>query len=135
MKTFTLSKKERIKLNNDFQRVYNSGKVYYSSQGNLKVNYYFESSVNNSGIKAAFVVSKRAGKAVWRNRVKRLMREAYRLNKISLEKICNDKNILLLMSFSPNKLNQKQNKKINFNFIIDDFIELLEAMKNKIKNA
>ena len=135
MKKFSLSKNERVKLKRDFQKIYTKGKILYSSQNRLKVNYYLESSVNESGIKAAFVVSKKAGNAVWRNRVKRLFREAYRNNKLSLNELCSSKNLLLLMSFSPIKLNQKQNKKIKLDFILNDFIGLLEKVKNKVQDA
>jgi len=135
LKKFSLSKNERVKLKRDFQKIYTKGKILYSSQNRLKVNYYLESSVNESGIKAAFVVSKKAGNAVWRNRVKRLFREAYRNNKLSLNELCSSKNLLLLMSFSPIKLNQKQNKKIKLDFILNDFIGLLEKVKNKVQDA
>jgi len=132
LKTFGLSKSERIKLKKDFQKVYLEGQNLYSSNNKLKVRYYLESSVNEFGIKAAFVVSKKAGNAVWRNRVKRIFRAAYRLNKLSLVDLCNQKNKKLLIAFSPNNLNQKNNNKINLNFIGDDFNNLVEQIKSKI---
>ncbi len=135
MNKFSLSKNERVKLKRDFQKIYTKGSVLYSSQNRLKVNYFLESSINESGIKAAFVVSKKAGNAVWRNRVKRLFREAYRNNKLSLSELCSSKNLLLLMSFSPIKLNQKQNKKIKLDLILNDFVGLLEKVKSKVQDA
>lgn len=135
MKQFSLSKNERVKLKRDFQKIYSKGNFLLSSQEKIKVNYYVESSVNEGGIKAAFVVSKRAGNAVWRNRVKRLFREAYRCNKESLSELCCSKNLLLLLSFSPYKLNQKQNKKIKLDFILHDFIDLLQKVKSKVEDA
>lgn len=135
MKQFDLSKSERVKLKNDFQKIYTKGKVLYSSQNKVKVIYYLESSVNESGIKAAFVVSKRAGNAVWRNRIKRLFRAAFRNYKLPLKQVCASNNLRLLLSFSPNNLNQKNNKKINLDVILNDFIELLEKVKVKIENA
>lgn len=135
MKQFSLSKNERVKLKRDFQKIYSQGNLLLSSQGKIKVNYYIESSVNDGGIKAAFVVSKKAGNAVWRNRVKRIFREAYRCNKGSLNEICCSKNLLLLLSFSPYKLNQKQNKKIKLDFILHDFIDLLQKVKSKVEDA
>ncbi len=71
MKNFSLSKNERVKLKKDFQKVYTERSFFYSSHNKIKLNYYLESSVNEFGIKAAFVVSKKAGNAVWRNRIKR----------------------------------------------------------------
>ena len=135
MKKFSLSKNERVKLKRDFQKIYSKGNILVSSQKKLKVNYYLESSVNEGGIKAAFVVSKRAGNAVWRNRVKRLFRAASRPTQPSLFELCSSKNLLLLMSFYPYRLNQKQNKKIKLNFILHDFIELLERVKSKVEDA
>jgi ribonuclease P protein component len=134
LKQFSLSKNERVKLKRDFQKIYSKGKILYSSQKKIKVNYYWESSVNESGIKAAFVVSKRTGKAFWRIRVKRLLREAYRLNKLPLYNFCTSNNLLLLISFSPNVLNQKKNKNIGLDFIQQDVVELLGKVKSKLEN-
>ena len=133
MKRYTLSKKERLKLKKDFERVYTKGSQLFSSQKKLKVNYYLESSVNEGGIKAAFVVSKKAGKAVWRNRIRRLLKEAYRTNKIDLTDFCINNNFLLYLVFSPRTLNQKQNKKIKLSFILDDLVDLLNKVKNQIQ--
>ena len=135
MKTFSLSKYERVKLKKDFQKIYSQGSFLLSPRKQIKVNYFLESSVNDIGVKAAFVVSRKAGSAVWRNRVKRLFREAYRLNKQSLCDLCVSKNFLLLVSFSPYNVNQKKNKKINLDFILHDFIDLLNKMKSKVEDA
>lgn len=64
-----------LKKNGEFQLVYNSGKKSYGKfsliffkDNNLKIN------------RCGFVVSKKTGNAVCRNRLKRLFREYYRLN-------------------------------------------------------
>jgi len=132
LKKFGLSKNERIKLRKDFFNLYSKGQILYSSQYKLKANYYMESSVNEAGVKAAFVVSKKAGNAVWRNRVKRLLRVAYRLNKSCLSEQCKIKNKKLFVAFSPNNFNQKKNKNIGIEFIYSDFINLINQLKEKI---
>ena len=83
MKNFSLTRNERVKKKRDFEKVYNAANVLFSSDRLIKV--HFICSENNVAvIKIAAAVSKKAGKAVWRNRVKRLIKESYRLNKKSL---------------------------------------------------
>ncbi|MCR1899246.1 ribonuclease P protein component [Irregularibacter muris] len=70
-----------LKKNQDFKLLYNKGQsfanrllvIYYSSNGNY---------VNRLGLS----VSKKVGNSVVRNRVKRLMRESYRLNEDKIKK-------------------------------------------------
>jgi ribonuclease P protein component len=64
-----------IKKNNEFKKIYKKGK---SVAGRYIVVYVFNNrlSVNRIGI----TVSKKLGNAVKRNRVKRIIKEAYRLN-------------------------------------------------------
>lgn len=72
---FTLSKRGLLKKNKSFQTVYRMGKSYANRQ---LVVYILP---NKSGERrVGFAAGKRLGNAVKRNRVKRLLREAYRLN-------------------------------------------------------
>ncbi len=68
-----------IKENSDFQKVMKSGKWYTSEC--LTV-YILENNVNNNRVGVA--VGKKAGKSVVRNRIKRLIRESYRLNEYAI---------------------------------------------------
>ena len=77
-------------------------------------------------------VHKKAGNAVWRNRVKRLIKEAYRLNKEILRGSVIGKNFMLMMVFSPNALNEKKNKKIYLNDIESGVKEILLKLKDKL---
>lgn len=133
MKKYSFSKEERLRQKKDFQKVYSNGKILSSINNKLKVNYYFESSVNESGVKAAFVVSKKNGNAVWRNRIKRILRAAYRINKPQFIEYCVNNNFLLYLIFSPKTLNQKLNKNIDQKFILDDLVDLLQKVKIKIE--
>ncbi len=127
MKRFGLSKIERIKRKNDFSQVYNSGKIIYSNSRKLKAIFYLGKSESNS-VKVAFGISKKAGNAVWRNRLRRLLRESYRLNK----EILSDFNQSLLVVFSPNILNKKKNPKLFLRDVQFDMIDLLKKLQDKI---
>lgn len=78
---FTLSKKERIKSKKLFEQLFEEGK----SVSNFPIKlFYLPTSFEEDDValKIAVVAPKRNFKsAVDRNRIKRLMREAYRLNK------------------------------------------------------
>lgn len=132
MKRFGLSKSERIKRKKDFSIVYSSGLTLYSESKKFKVVFLLEECEEKPEIKAAFGVYKKAGKAFWRNRVKRLMRESYRLNKLFLYSKCLKNNRSLLMVFSPNSINQKKNKKIGLNEVMPEIVELMKKIENRI---
>ena len=129
MKRFGLSKSERIKKNNEISRLFNSGKRIYSNSRKLKAIFCFGE--DDSGIiKIVPAVHKKAGNAVWRNRVKRLLRESYRLNKHILSEIIEEKTLLLMIS--PNSINKKKHPHLVLSDVHDDVVELLSKIRNQI---
>jgi len=78
---FTLSKAEILRGKHDFNAVHNRGKAFANHALVLLI-------VHDEKFfgKVGFAAGKKLGGAVVRNRVKRLMREAYRLNKNSLRR-------------------------------------------------
>jgi len=70
----TLPKKERLKGKQVFKAVFSKGKRV--NHGNLTIVYLPAEQPS-----AGFIASKHIGGAVKRNRVKRILREAYRMNK------------------------------------------------------
>lgn len=132
MKKHSLSSDERIKGKKSFDLIYNSGKTVLSADKNLKAVYKCVTEINNPGVKIAAAVSSKAGNAVWRNRVKRLIKESYRLNKGSLDAKCKKENLLLRIVFSPNFLNEKKNKKISFQEILSPVLDIIYRIKNEI---
>lgn len=132
MKRFGLSSKERIKSRKEFELVFSRGEVFFPSSNRLKATFFIERNSDKIGIKVAFAVSKKSGNAVWRNRVKRLFRELYRLNKSEIKSDCEQKKLKLLLVISPYTLNQMNNKKIYLNDIESDVVDLLNQIRSKL---
>ena len=80
---FELNKSEILRNKRDFNAVYSNGRSYVNK--NLVI--YVLNDENYNG-KVGFAAGKKLGGAVVRNRVKRLLREAYRLNKKNLRSDC-----------------------------------------------
>lgn len=128
MKRLSFGKSERIKEKKHFEKLYESGKVYFSADKKVKAVYLF---VDDSDVKypmVAVAVSKKAGNAFWRNRVKRLLREAYRLNKLPISAFCIEKRKQLFIILSPFRINQKENKTINLFDLLPGVQEILGAL-------
>lgn len=132
MKKFSLSRTERIKRKKDFERIYNSPKIVFSKDFLLKSYFFILERTEKPGVKFAAAVSKNAGKAVWRNRVKRLLKESYRLNKQELCKKTIEKNMLLFIIISPSRLSETNKKKIYLRDISSSVVDLLEKIEQKI---
>lgn len=129
MKNFGLSKHERIKSKKEFDLVYSKGKIIFSKNRKLKAAYIF---VEGSGFKVAFTTHKKSGKAFWRNRARRLMRESFRQNKHLLLSFCS--NNLLLIIFSLNSINQQNYPKLKFNVIEPELTNILFNLQNEVVN-
>ncbi len=107
IKQFTLNKRERIKKRKEIECLFKEGMVFNVSP--LRVFYFFdrdrhsealEESKEKTFLKVGVGVSKRHfKKAVDRNRIKRLMREAYRLQKLPLQNMLKEKGYSLQVFF------------------------------------
>jgi ribonuclease P protein component len=132
-KRFSLSAKERIKSKKDFEQLFSSGQTIYSNDKKIKAIYLAEKNSHTDGVKIAAVVSKKAGKAVWRNRVKRLIKEVYRLNKENLTLICSEKKIQLKIIFAANRMNELNQRKIILDDLMPGILEVMVRIKNKLQ--
>ena len=126
-----LSANERIKSKKTFNELYSSGKILISRKKKIKSIYIIKEN-SGSGVKIAAVVSKKLGNAVWRNRIKRLIREAYRKNKteIVLSAAAAGKSIDLI--FSAYMLSEERNKKIRLDEVLPEILEIMKTINQKI---
>ncbi len=131
MKRFGLPAGERVKSRTDFENLYGSGRVLISDDKKIKAVYLLDKHVPNGNIKIAAVVSGKAGNAVWRNRVKRLIRVSYRLNKENLYNLCLLKKLDLKIIFSPYRFNEKNNRLI----AVDDIMPGIKDVLVKIESS
>ncbi len=131
MKRFGLPAGERIKSRTDFEKVYGSGWVIISEDKKIKAVYLLDKNAGSGNIKIAAVISSKAGNAVWRNRVKRLIRVSYRVNKENLFNLCLVKNFVLKIIFSPYRFNKKNNQLI----VIDDIMPGIKDVLGKIERS
>ena len=132
MKRFGLSSEERIKSRKDFQQIYSSGKIFFSNQKIIKALFIIEENSKLPGVKIAAAVFKKAGNAVWRNRLKRLIKESYRLNKEIILSSAQEKKLLLKIVFSPNLLYQKKNKNLKLKIIMPEVVDIMLKIKSTI---
>ncbi len=131
MKRFGLPAGERIKSRTDFENLYGSGDVIISNDKKIKAIYILDEQAQKGNIQIAAVVSGKAGNAAWRNRIKRLIRVSYRLNKENLYNLCLLKNLVLKIIFSPYRFNEKNNRLI----AIDDIMPGIKDVLVKIERS
>ena len=109
-----------------------SDKTIFSSDKKIKAIYLIANKTDKTGTIFSAAVYKKAGKAVWRNRVKRLIRESYRVNKNIIKETAINKGLLLMLVLSPNALNEKKNKKLYLADIMPDVKEILLKLKDRL---
>jgi len=96
---FSFSKKEHLCGETRINKLYTEGKAFIAYP--LRVVYLFVKTEDEVSAKIMVnVPKKRFKRAVKRNRLKRLMREAYRLNKTLLINILSENNMNIYISFN-----------------------------------
>ena len=126
---YTLPKPELLRGRETFKYIITSGNKLIEK--NIVCFYIIETCTpEEQPLKVGFSVGVKVGKAVLRNRIKRLMRECYRLNKHSLIEtaISNNLQIRTVFMFITNKISVP--KKISYNEIAQTMVKLMHQIKN-----
>ena len=100
---------DRLKSENEIAAVYKKGKVIISLDRKLKASHLSSERITHR-IKFAITVSSKAGNSVWRNRFKRIIREALKQETDLLKEIVFNNESELSIIFSPYRINQSKLK-------------------------
>ncbi len=121
---FTFNKNEKLKSKKLIEQLFVNGKSV--SDYPLQLIFLKIDHDGEYPIKAGVSVSKRKFKsAVKRNKIKRLLREAYRMNKHLIYENCTDKYIFMFLYVDENEQ--------NYVFIEEKMINLLQKFLKKLK--
>ncbi len=121
---FTFNKNEKMKSKKLIEQLFVNGKSV--SDYPLQLIFLKIDHDGEYPIKAGVSVSKRKFKsAVKRNKIKRLLREAYRMNKHLIYENCTDKYIFMFLYVDENEQ--------NYVFIEEKMINLLQKFLKKLK--
>jgi ribonuclease P protein component len=97
MQSFTFKRTERLRGRKRFTALFAKGKTFHTAP--FRTTWMYENTPNSILVQAAFVVPKRNfKKASQRNRIRRRMKEAYRLNKHLLTAQLSSKNHLCIFT-------------------------------------
>lgn len=127
-----LNRKERLKQKKAFDAVFSSRNAVLSKDKRIKILYLAVDS-DSPFVKAAAAPSKKLGSAVWRNRFKRLAKEAYRKNKsplITLAEVLNKEISVIIL---PYNMNEKLFKKMFLHDIQSAIDECIGKIIDRIK--
>lgn len=126
-KKFSLSKIERVTSRNDFKEIFGSGIRVFSDDRRVRA-LYIVSYEQIFSIKAGFAVSKKSGSAVKRNRIKRLLKESYRLNKSILYEFFQNSQKSIKIIFSPAPFYPSKDSRLNLDFYLHGVKNILHKI-------
>ena len=120
---FTLPKSHILRGRRNFQELFKSTKFINTPTISIRFATYPSSS---EGFKVGFISPKKTGNAVRRNRFKRLLREAYRLNKHLLSEVMPEFKGSLHIVFIA------RNAKPEYHDVETDMVTLLSDLRSRI---
>lgn len=120
---------EWLNRNNEIELVYKNGQTMVSKDKKLRVKYFFADNKDfNKKVKAGLSVSSDKGNSVWRNRMKRILREIIRKEKEVLLSVAKHKNTDFLIIFSPHSIDQGNFNKLTLKDITSSMTDILNKL-------
>jgi ribonuclease P protein component len=128
-KQFTLGKEERLKSRKQIELLFSEGKKFSITP--FRVHYVFNESANPPLQFGVGVSNKNFKRAVDRNRIKRLVREAYRLQKITLQQGVKEKKgqLNLFIIYTGKAMPEYKEVFVNMNKILDKLCHIISLEK------
>jgi ribonuclease P protein component len=128
-KQFTFGKQERLKSRKIIEQLFSEGKKFMVSP--FRVFYLFDEKKNSPLQFGVGVSTKNFKKAVDRNRIKRIIREAYRLQKLPLQEKLKEKKIRLNLFFIYNGKDLPEYKETysTIGLILDKMHKIMNEIK------
>ncbi|MFV1885184.1 MAG: ribonuclease P protein component [Balneola sp.] len=123
---FTLPKSHILRGRRNFQELFKSTKFINTPTISVRFSTYPS---DKEGFKVGFISPKKIGNAVQRNRYKRLLREAYRLNKYMLSEVMADFIGSLHIVFIA------RHAKPDYHAVKNDMVTLLGDLRSRILSA
>jgi ribonuclease P protein component len=120
---FTLPKSHILRGRRNFQRLFANSKFIHTPTITIRYASYFS---QDEEFKIGFISPKKIGTAVKRNRTKRLMREAYRLNKHILS------DCLLNFDGALHAVFIARRSDLDYQSVESDMVTLLENLRSQI---
>ena len=109
--------------------MFTHGQTLVSRDKKLRAKYLFvEDKDKSEKVKVGLSVSSNKGNSVWRNRIKRILRELIRKEKESLLSIVRQKNKKFLIIFSPLSINQDNFNKISLENLTAPMTDILNKL-------
>ena len=120
-----------LKSENEIAAVFKKGKVIISLDRKLKASHLSSERITHR-IRVAVTISSKTGNSVWRNRLKRIIREAIRQENDLLKEIVFNSKSELSIIFSPNRINQVNLKHILLKDIKPAVTDILYKLSKKV---
>jgi ribonuclease P protein component len=120
---FTLPKSQILRGRRNFEELFSSSSLLTSSNVNLRYATYPNA---NKPMLVGFIAPKKIGNAVQRNRAKRLLREAYRLNQHIITELPHIAEMGLHYAFMAKHAN------LTFDLVQSDVMHLMEELRNRL---